>query len=368
MTDRSARMRARLRLESLEDRLALTAGISTDNNLLITGTNNKDVVTVSNVPSPSGAQVKVTEGDKVTLFKLSDFTGGHIYFYGHDGNDRFVSTSTLKVVADGGDGNDYLEANHVERLDGGAGDDTLVNTGNDANAVLVGGEGNDTLTGGGGIDYLYADEGNDTINGNAGDDYLEGGEGNDTLNGGIGDDVIFADLGNDTINGGDGNDQIDGGDGIDILYGGRGNDFLWAGDGDTSVNVVYGGEGNDMLFGGAGTDYLYGGEGNDQLIGGDSNDFLYGGRGVDNLWGGAGNDYLDGGADVRPDYLDGGAGKDTFRRELYLSAGRWRDRDGMADYNVRTELVSSAVSVLNDPAIPPAVVAALAQANHSQII
>ncbi|MFO0925648.1 MAG: calcium-binding protein [Gemmataceae bacterium] len=359
MTDRSA-LRARLRLESLEDRLVLTAVISTDNNLLITGTDAKDVVTVTDVSTPTGQQVKVTEGDKVTTFKLSDLAGGHIYYFGHDGNDRFVSTSTLKVVADGGDGNDYLEAKHVERLDGGAGDDTLVNTGGDENAVLVGGEGNDTLTGGSGKDFLYGDEGNDILTGNAGDDYLEGGEGNDRLNAGAGNDVAFGDLGNDIVDGGDGNDQLDGGEGIDIVYGGKGNDFAWAGD-DSSVNAVYGGEGNDMLFGGSGNDYLYGGDGNDQLVAGAGNDFLYGGRGADNLWGQAGNDYLDGGVDGRPDYLEGGAGKDTFHRELYL-AGRWRDRDGMADYNVRTELLSSAATVLNDPAVPAAVTAAAAAA------
>jgi Ca2+-binding RTX toxin-like protein len=66
----------------------------------------------------------------------------------------------------------------AERIDGSAGNDTI---------VLLGGD--DSSDGGAGDDTLRGGDGDDSLEGGDGDDLLEGGAGNDTLRGGYGDDI-----------------------------------------------------------------------------------------------------------------------------------------------------------------------------------
>ena len=144
-------------------------------------------------------------------------------------------TTTQKIIADGGAGNDILT--------GGAGDDTL-----------NGDAGMDTLTGGAGADTLNGGIDGDMLFGNAGNDILTGGLGMDTLNGGSGNDELYGGDGDDTLEGGADNDILTGGLGMDTLNGGAGNDEL------------YGGDNNDMLEGGVGENILNGGDGMDTAI------------------------------------------------------------------------------------------------------
>ncbi|TCJ30846.1 hypothetical protein [Nocardioides jejuensis] len=100
-------------------------------------------------------------------------------------------------------------------VDGGAGNDTITNTGDttgtnstnpDASASTHGGDGNDKITGRG---YLYGDAGTDTLTGTAGAENINGGTGADTVNSLGGTDTIDAlDDSVDTVNCGDGTDGI----------------------------------------------------------------------------------------------------------------------------------------------------------------
>ncbi|WP_319004535.1 S8 family serine peptidase [Methylobacillus caricis] len=74
---------------------------------------------------------------------------------------------------------------------------------------LIGGAGNDTLIGSAGNDMMAGGRGNDSVVGGAGSDKLIGGYGNDVLVGGEGDDYLIADLGQDTLIGGSGRDVFE---------------------------------------------------------------------------------------------------------------------------------------------------------------
>ena len=99
-------------------------------------------------------------------------------------------------------------------------------------------------------------------------------------NGGSGADVIIGGSGADRIFAGSGADRAEGRGGSDALHGGWGFDTLIGGEGDDWLN----GEGHDdLLIGGVGRDTLQGGDGNDTLRGGDGIDILLGGAGVDTI-------------------------------------------------------------------------------------
>lgn len=117
-------------------------------------------------------------------------------------------TSTLRVVVDAGEGNDFVDASE-SMLQG---------------LAIFGGGGNDRLIG---------------SNARGIGDHIDGGDGDDILTGRDGDDYIF---------GGNGRDQIDGGRGNDFLLGGNDHDVLVMG---TGVDEIDGGSGDDILVFGA---------------------------------------------------------------------------------------------------------------------
>ncbi len=297
-----------------------------------------------------------------------------------------------KVVADGGDGNDTIDASGAGvdvNFSGGTGNDlliaglgTAVLHGNDDNDTLIGGPsndslfgeaGNDLLTGAGGDDYLDGGSGNDTLNGDfsegspsdtspspseigndtlvggTGDDWLYGGpgddvaygnDGNDTVRGGLGNDSLYGNNGDDLLNGGAGNDSIDGGAGTDTLFGSSGDDLLIGGAiTDATDDVLVGDADNDTLLGTAGNNYLFGGSGNDRLYGYDGNDYLEGDSGDDTLNGGAGNDIITG--DTGNDFIDAGDGSD---RIFYLSGDGQDILEGGSGQNVLDFGASSGVA------------------------
>ena len=111
-------------------------------------------------------------------------SGGNVSIDGGNGNDTINNTYGSNVSIDGGDGNDYISngnntANNV--INGGAGDDTIDNRGENA-----------TIYGGAGVDSIYNIGDNATIAGGTGDDSIQN----------SGSNVVF-----DYVSG-DGNDSI----------------------------------------------------------------------------------------------------------------------------------------------------------------
>ena len=184
-----------------------------------------------------GDRIEVSERDGLVTVRVNDVarTYSHVASLRVEalgGDDQvWLSGLTMNTAADGGEGNDCIDASAV--LDRGV--------------VLYGGAGNDHLTGG------------------AGNDRMDGGTGDDELNGGCGNDLLVGGQGQDCLYGGDGNDLLDGGGGNDQLRGGRGDDLLIADSGD---DFLKGEDGNDILVGGTGNDTNQGNYGADLLVDG----------------------------------------------------------------------------------------------------
>jgi trimeric autotransporter adhesin len=274
----------------------------------------------------------------------------------------FNATPTVRVVANGLAGNDWLSGGWGnDRLDGGAGDD-----------YLMGSRGADTLIGGSGNDFIVDDQRLNFrrvplsptqysqwyqtnvagVEGIAmfGDGWLirrlaDGSYqlpldnvgyiptdlndpvDSDIVLAGAGDDHVWTSEGNDFIDGGDGNDYLSGGGDHDTITGGAGNDQIFGDLGGRSFIPFTGSTiaGNDVLTGGTGDDIIAGNGGNDIIDGGDDNDQLLGDNeleiinglsladqvtGEDVIDGGAGNDFIQGGGGN--DTIDGGIGNDVI--------------------------------------------------------
>ena len=144
-------------------------------------------------------------------FKRSDKT--YVWFEGKAGNDYLWNGSTqsmvvelgklgqrtivvpfqrhdLRVIGQGGTGDDHLEGGPKnDLLSGGPNDDRLV--GNNGRDMYYGGEGDDTLIGGKDHDFMIGGGGNDNLYGHGDDDHLDGGKGLDGLFGGAGKDYLI---------------------------------------------------------------------------------------------------------------------------------------------------------------------------------
>ena len=253
---------------------------------------------------------------------------------------------------DGGDGDDMLDGSiGADRLDGGLGVDTVSYSGSDkAVAVYLwkgAGEGGhaegDVIID---VENVVGSAYGDVLGGDAGANRLDGGAGIDTVSYSGSDEAVTVDLEAGTVEGGhaegdvivnienamgsgygdvlrgdDGANRLDGGDGDDMLDGGAGADrldgglgvdtvsysgsdkavivYLWEGagkrgqaEGDMIVQVenVLGSGHGDVLGGDDGANRLSGGGGNDRLSGRGGGDVLEGGAGADRLDGGAGVD------------------------------------------------------------------------------
>jgi Ca2+-binding RTX toxin-like protein len=304
-------------------------------------------------------------------------TSGDDMIFGLAGNDG-IHPGLGNDTVNAGDGNDIISfsggrLNAADKIDGGAGFDTVLLNGDytGANAVsftsttmvnvekIAVGAGssyslttNDATVGSGqtltvdasalgasnSLTFNGAAETNGSfvITGGAGADSLTGGAGNDTINGGAGNDVFHPGLGNDTVNAGDGNDIISFGGGrlnaADKIDGGTGTDAVLLG-GDytggnavsftatTMVNV-------EKIAVGAGSSYSL--TTNDATVAsgqtltvdgsalGSSNSLTFNGAAETNgsfvITGGAGADSLTGGAGN--DTINGGAGNDGIHPGL----------------------------------------------------
>src|SRR5207247_2049091 len=90
---------------------------------------------------------------------------------------KYLCTSTL--IADGGKGNDIIDASGVTAnidydLKGGVGDDTLKAGAGTGKTKILGGTGNDKLWGGNGDDIIFGESGDDEIHGGGGNDLIFG--------------------------------------------------------------------------------------------------------------------------------------------------------------------------------------------------
>jgi len=184
--------------ETLENRVLLSAVLSSAGLLTITGTSGDDKISMVRVKATKTKPAMLIVTEKVTAVK----------------SDGLGTLATLETT------NFTLAA--VKSI--------LVNAGN----------GNDSVSVAGGRTYHVAIP--STINGEAGNDSLTGGDANDVINGGKGDDLITGGAGNDRLFGNDGFDRITGGDGADYLNGGLDNDRLYANDGG-GLDTVEGGGG-----------------------------------------------------------------------------------------------------------------------------
>ena len=169
--------------------------------------------------------------DKLTLttapasMKFVTKTGGVIKVAGTSGNDRiYVTTNGTSIAATRHDFTQIVSLDGVTslRLEGGAGDDSLVLGLGVTNSLLLGQDGNDTLIGADMADRLEGGPGKDRLSAGGGQDRLSGGGGNDFLDAGSGSDRLYGDAGNDILLGGSGSDRLWGGSGSDTVDGGGG--------------------------------------------------------------------------------------------------------------------------------------------------
>ncbi len=251
--------------------------------------------------------------------------------YGGDGDDRFLLDSSDASadrfsgeggvdVVEGTSGDDVLRLSvfsgawTVERLDLGDGTDVIIGT--NANNTLdfstaqlfgveriEGGAGHDTIKGSSNADVIVGGAGSDSLYGLAGDDLFlledsggradrfDGGEGIDEVRGTASDDLILLSVfsGSWTV------ERIDGGEGVDILRGTSANNTLdFSGTTLVGIERIEGSAGHDTITGTSGSDVLVGGPGSDTLRGADGDDV-----------------FLLDGSDGRADRFDGGAGTDV---------------------------------------------------------
>ncbi|RZT06067.1 Hemolysin-type calcium-binding repeat-containing protein [Duganella sp. CF402] len=232
-----------------------------------------------------------------------------------------VFTGTGAFTGSGNDGANRLFANTSTgaKLDGGAGNDTL-----------VGAAGNDSLLGGAGDDRIETGGGSDTVDGGAGNDYVVGLSARDSytvvrtatdtvLTGSDGKVITVrgvetlyfgtekltleqlqantAGPGNDSLLGTDGNDTLDGAAGADTLSGGAGDDLYRVDNtGDRIVELAGGGTDrvetalSSYTLGANLENLRYTGTAAFTGAGNEQDNTLWGGSGSDKLTGGLGSD------------------------------------------------------------------------------
>lgn len=190
------------------------------------------VLTITAGPGETNAVVvEVVNASPITVSDTAGVTPG--------GGCEFLSAtrvycnasqqSPTSIVVSLGDGNDSFTNQEASsyttsvNADGGAGDDKIDASGT-ANHVVRGGDGNDNLSGSSGDDQVLGEAGNDTVRGYAGADTVSGGPGVDLIEGdgspiylnGGSDTIDSRDGERDTVNCGFGTDSVTA-DSIDVI-------------------------------------------------------------------------------------------------------------------------------------------------------
>ncbi len=184
----------------------------------------------------------------------------------------------------------------------------------------IGSQGGNVITGTAGINLLDGQGGDDTINGGDGNDTIRGGAGADTLDGGNDTDTlsyagssggVTVDLDTNTASGGDAaGDTISN---FENVLGSALGDTLT---GSIGINVIDGGDGDDTINGGASVDTINGGNGNDTFL----------------LTGSSLGDNIDGGADI--DTLDLSGFTFNTGHIVDLAAGTWREEPTLGTWTI----------------------------------
>ncbi|SFJ41111.1 heparin lyase I family protein [Caulobacter sp. UNC279MFTsu5.1] len=208
--------------KGLTSAIAVDLGVTTAQT---TALGSMTFINIENLTGGSGA-------DKLTGNDFANFLDGGLgndFLYGKAGDDILhggagndvldgglgrdtgdwsdVTTAIIGNEATGvvntGDGFiDTVSSIEVWKL--GSGSDTLVTQG--ASTVYAG-AGNDTLSDSGAqANTFYGEAGDDRIDGMGGNDFISGGDGNDRLLGGSGNDILIGGAGADTMDGGAGKD------------------------------------------------------------------------------------------------------------------------------------------------------------------
>jgi hypothetical protein len=194
-------------------------------NSFVNGNAGNDTITVASATITSST---IFGGQGVDVID-AEATSDAVYFDGGKGDDQIELASNKKHTVVGGEGADSIEHDYntaggkAVNLSGGVGDDTLKITGANHNAA-------NTLNGG---------DGEDTIVDTAGDSVLDGGADDDDITTGAGDDVVYGRAGDDTI-------TLDGA-GTKLVYGGADDDTF---DVTAAFNV------NDSIKGDNGSDTI----------------------------------------------------------------------------------------------------------------
>lgn len=196
--------------------------------------------------------------------------------------------------------------------------------------VVTGGNGNDTIV----VDPSVPASAKVRINGNAGDDTLVGGNGDDVLE--AGENYNSPDFGHDRLEGNGGSDVLYADPGGDELLGGSGNDLLVnsvvtcqghkfdGGSGEDTVSYARSKDNLRLELGGAGAppgcgnpdqilgdnESLEGSDGPDTLVGDNGDNSLMGHLGADTFIGRGGNDFIEAVDGQRDKRIDCGAGND----------------------------------------------------------
>jgi Ca2+-binding RTX toxin-like protein len=256
--------------------------------------------------------------------------------YGGAGNDTLAGLLGADVLY-GDAGDDVFDEGAVTNggdvFNGGVGSDTVSYTARTADVTVV----IDSLANDGedaeadkvmvDVENVTGGTGDDAITGSAVANVLDGGDGGDTMSGGEGADTLVGGLGIDTLNGGGGNDTFDEGDlinGGDTFNGGAGVDTVDYSARTMDTTIVLGGADDsgeatetdtvavdvENVLGGEGVDTITGSDVDNRLEGGLGDDVIGGGAGKDTILGGDGADALTGGAG--DDTIDGGAAIDTI--------------------------------------------------------
>lgn len=287
--------------------VTFTAGSGKANNVVVTRSGR--IVTIDDkYKIKAGKGCKAVKGDSTKVRCTTTTTLISLSFHLGDRNDRFTNRTDLRMIVNGGTGNDVLI--------GGDGTDWL--SGEAGNDRLYGGAGNDSLRGGKGTDRLYGQVGNDSLNGEQGNDLVVGGAGDDLLEG----DGIGRTPGRDVIRGGSGVDSVSYAyhpAGVKVTLDGKQNDGA-PGEKDlvaADVEDIFGSSFADLLIGNDGPNTVHGYEaagGGDVIYGRGGDDTLRSDFGGSRLYGEGGDDFLmalhldPGPADnMRPDIVDGGA-------------------------------------------------------------
>jgi Ca2+-binding RTX toxin-like protein len=168
-----------------------------------------------------------------------------------------VTVLAIPLIAEGGDGNDWLLGGSADDdFNGGAGDDVFSGMDGDDSLYSAAVDGSDTFNGGPGYDYVSYEErtANLTIQVCASEVQIACVAGecacNASMSGEVGEDDRLVNV--EDVTGGSGDDMLRGSEAADVLSGGPGDDSIL---GLGGSDLLYGQRGDDLFDGGSDGDY-----------------------------------------------------------------------------------------------------------------